>query len=177
MSYSEIAAAILFGVLVLLLILFTLWNTVIRGRKVHRVADRDEEYVDSEKIFLRDAQKVVGPYISVMSGLTGLTFAGTFVVIALVLAVFDLAEFNPFRAAILYAILGLSGASAIIWLLALDQLTIMASPSVTKNMFFRFYRYIVDLWFLGYVLIILALMLFLKWTRKTGQVAKRESCS
>lgn len=106
----------------------------------------------------------MAPYVDVMSGLSGLTFAGTFVVIALVLAIFELKEFTIFRRVILYAILGLSGTAAVIWLLAIDQLTIMASPSITQRMFFRFYRYVANLWFIGYVLIILALIFFLLLT-------------
>lgn len=53
MSNSEIAAAALMGVLLLLIVLYVVWNTVIRHRKVTRVADRDEDAVNSKKDYTR----------------------------------------------------------------------------------------------------------------------------
>ena len=158
---SEIAALSLLVLLMVLLLFFSGWNMIFRGRKVSRVADRDEDAVASGRIKLRDAQQVTAPYISVISGLSGLTFTGTFVVIALFLSIINPERFNLFERVILFTVLGLSGSAAIIWLLALDQLTIMASSSIRRRMFFRFYGYVADLWFVGYTLIILALILFL----------------
>lgn len=160
-SVLEIAALALFGFLLLLLIMYAAWNAIIKERPVTRVADRDEIAVRSNKISLVTAKAVTSQYVSVMSGLTGITFAGTFVVIALVIGLEKIEELRTFQKVVLYVVLGLAGSAAVLWLLALDQLTIMAAASTNHRMFFRFYNYVVDLWFIGYVIIILALILFL----------------
>lgn len=157
----EMAALALLGFLLLLLIMYSVWNAVIRGRTVTRVADRDKEAFISNRISLVAAKAASSQYLSVMSGLSGLTFAGTFVVIAFVIGLFDVKGLRVFQQVVLYVVLGLAGSAAVLWLLALDQLTIMAAASTDHQLFFRFYKYVVDLWFIGYTSVILALILFL----------------
>ena len=97
--------------------------------------------------------------ISANSALAGMTFAGTFVVIALILGLLN--EFETFEKIILYVILGMVGLAASCWLFCLDQLIKMLTPAIGKKRMFNFYRFVTNLWFLGVVLITYALFLFL----------------
>lgn len=155
----ELVGLSFFAFIILLLILYVVWNTAVKHRPPTFTIARDEAAVKNGDKTFDEVKKVVSSYLSVISGLTGLTFAGTLVVIALMLSVFDLTD--DLRRIVLYLILGLLGTAAVCWLFALDQLTVMASGSIDEKRFFRFYRNITNLWFVGMVFIVVALVLFL----------------
>ena len=140
-------------------ILYIVWNTVVRRRSRTFLVDRDEAAVRNGDKTFDEVKQVVPTYLSVISGLTGLTFAGTFVVIALVIGVFK--DMDQLEIVIVYLILGLLGTAAVCWLFALDLLTVMPSAAIDERRFFRFYRNITYLWFFGMVFVVVALTLFL----------------
>ena len=80
-TYLQLSALAFIGFLILLLILYVIWNALIKGRAPERTIDRDEIAFKKRNKLFEEVKKVVPSYLSVISGLTGLTFAGTIVVV------------------------------------------------------------------------------------------------
>lgn len=161
MSNLELAAVLEFAVIILLLGFYCIWNLRIKHRPLLLTPDRDEEAVKSGTIQFVEVRKIASPWLSVTGSLTGITFSGTLVVIALSLSAIGVAEFNVFRKVVLYVGLGLMAGAAICWMFALEQLTIMAASSTQQDRWFSFYRSVGNLWTVGGFLITFASLLFL----------------
>ena len=158
MSTLEITAVSVIGGLFLSSILYISLNWKIKGPPELPVS-RDRAAVRSDKTSFESVKReVTSALLSVISSLTGLTFTGTFVVLALV--VFDVKKLEDFERVVLYVVLGLIGVAAIWWLLALQALTTMARPSIGYERMFRLYVYVTTLWLVGMILIVFSLVLF-----------------
>ena len=61
---------------------------------------------------------------------------------------------------ILYVVLGSAATAAFCWLICIDQIIQMATPSIGMERMLRFYKYIANLWSVGVFLMIFAVLLF-----------------
>ena len=148
---------------ILLSILYIFWNWKIKDRPLVLPVSQDREAFNVDKISSKSVRREVSSaLLSVISSLTGLTFAGTFVVLALVVFDVDMVDaLAAFKRVVLFIVLGLIAVAAICWLLALQALTTMARPSIEDERMFKLYVYVTILWLVGMLFIVDSLVLFL----------------
>lgn len=158
------------GLVVILLGIYVIWETHVRGGKIRRVADEDKKLIENGKMteaeVVGEIKSLVGPGTSGISALAGITMAAVFIVIAL--SISGEIEFGGSdtrlilaKKWILYSVLALMGVAAILWLFILEQLSQMNAPSITNKRLLKFHRYNNNLWLCGMILVLLALYLFL----------------
>jgi hypothetical protein len=174
---------IIVGIVVLGLILTSLgvyivWEIKVNKRKIKRNAEEDSKLINSSDMeeSIKTAgklQELAGDLIGAISALAGITIAAVFIIIGLHIT--DEIKFlgntptNPtflYKDVIMYIVLGLSGTASMCWLIILEQLAQMKSPSMissTKRIqqLYKFHRYNYTLWIMGLFLIFVALYLFL----------------
>lgn len=155
------------GLVVISLGIYVIWETRVCGKKIRRAAEEDKKLITEGKRrefeVADEIKSLVGPLISAVSALAGITIAAVFIVIALNISgkVEFSGEASDIKEWILYSVLALAGVAAICWLLILEQLTQMKAPSITNEKLFKFHRYNYNLWLFGMILLLLALYLFL----------------
>lgn len=151
------------GLIILALCGYIVWNIWVRDGKVRRVADDDRALIENGEITEREwkekIQSMIGYLINANATLAGITIAAVFITIALKIA--GEIEIAGTRLVILYIVLGLASVSSICWLFAVEQLTQMGAPSVTRNRLLNFQSNTYNLWVIGMVLLLLAIYLFL----------------
>ncbi len=138
------------------------WNAFRHG--VRRVAKADAKVVEHGKIRLNELAQAVGPgLIGANAAFAGITLAALFIVTALI--IFKIDRFSEIEQILIYVILGLLAVSTICWLFSLEQLTQMLAPSAAIDdggrRVVEFYSSSMDLWSVGGILVIIAILLFL----------------
>ena len=157
------------GLILISLSAYVIWELKVNHRKIRRAADADQELIneswEKEKEVASQVKALAGNLISAISALSGITVAAVFIVIGLNISgiiVFESADkIDVTREWIFYSVLAFSGIASIFWLLILEQLTQMKSPSISNKRLFKFHRYNYNLWFYGMILLLLAIHLFL----------------
>jgi len=157
------------GLLVISMFIYIIWETRVYDGKIRRAAEEDnrliKDGVKTEDEVVDEIKSIIGPLITAVSPLAGITIAALFIIIGLRISGYI--EFmgndgtGMAKQWVLYSVLAIAGVASVCWLLIIEQLTQMKAPSINNERLFKFHKYNYDLWVIGMLLIILALYLFL----------------
>lgn len=150
-----------YGLVVLTLTLYSIFNIRVLKKPIRRKAWQDEVLIRSGQVdYHKVGETMSARMIPANSGLVGITFAAIFIVSALILAGRFTYE-NTTEEVLVYVVLGSAAIAAICWLFCIDLIIQMAAPSIEMDRMLKFYKYATDLWGIGIFLILIAVHLFL----------------
>lgn len=158
-SEGVILALAFHGLLLLSLIGYIVWNGTKKEWPM-RMATLAKESIGNDQEKAREFSRDVCPgLISASASAAGITIASLFIVIGII--VFRINEFITIKQLVMYVIFGLTAIASICWLFSVELLSQMLPGLVKPQKMLAFYSRSMDLWIIGLVLIVIAIILFL----------------
>lgn len=132
------------------------WKDWFRRTPIWRMAHEDTTLVEKRVVDGDRLRKDVFPALtSAVGSLAGIAAGILFVLVTIIVT--SVQNLDTFTTALLLTVVGLLLLATVCWILALEQLSEMVTPSLNEHKMLGLYKQSMDLWVLGIVLIIMAL--------------------